>query len=226
VTEAPTRRERLRTATLADIKRAARDLVVHGGPAAVSLRAIARTLGMSAAALYRYYPSLQDLVCELCADLFGELTALVQAAAEPDTEPALRLTAMGQAFRHWCVTHPAEFALMFGNPVPGVRRDHEVLSPEHPGTRFGAVFVEPFAELWLASPAATRPGPDLGDWGGPMRALYGDRLPEGALYMFLTAWTRMYGLIAMEVFGHLHWAVTDVEPLFEAEMAAFLRELG
>src|SRR5438445_654160 len=83
-----------------------------------------------------------------------------------------------------------------------------------------AVFVEPFAELWLASPAAQRPGPDLGDWGAPMRELYGDRLPDAALYVFLIAWTRMYGLIAMEVFGHMHWAVTDVEPLFEAEMAA------
>src|SRR5215475_4645 len=81
VTQAATRRERLREGTVADIKRTARELLVYGGPSAISLRAIARTLGMSAAALYRYFPSLEALVMELAGDLYDELRKAVTAAA-------------------------------------------------------------------------------------------------------------------------------------------------
>jgi hypothetical protein len=58
-----------------------------------------------------------------------------------------------------------------------------------------------------------------------MATVHGDVLPVAGLYAFLGAWTRLYGLVAMEVFGHLRWALTDVEPLFEAELAAFVRQL-
>ena len=73
MTEAPTRRERLRTATLGEIRQVARQLVVTGGPAAISLRAIARELGMSAPALYRYFPNLEALVMAVCSDVYDEL---------------------------------------------------------------------------------------------------------------------------------------------------------
>ena len=231
MTQAATRRGRLREATVADIKRTARELLVYGGPSAVSLRAIARTLGMSAAALYRYFPSLEALVREVASDLYDELRAAVTAAAEraggEGGDPAARLAAMAGAFRGWSRAHPAEFALMFGNPVPGVAElEDDCLSPDHPGALLGAAFLEPFVALWRSGSAPDRPAPDLGTSTAPLLGVHGESLPAGALAAFLAAWTRLYGLIAMDVFGHLRWAVTDVEPLFEAELAAFLRELG
>jgi AcrR family transcriptional regulator len=226
VTQTPTRRDRLREGTAADIKRAARDLLVYGGPSAISLRAIARTLGMSAAALYRYFPSLEALVMDLAADLYDELRSAVTAAASGEPDPTARLIAMARAFRDWSRSHPAEFALMFGSPVPGVAElEDDCLSPDHPGALLGAAFLEPFVALWQSGPAAHRPPPDLGTSTAPLLGVHGENLPPAALAAFLAGWTRLYGLVAMEVFGHLRWAVTDVGPLFEAELAAFLREL-
>jgi AcrR family transcriptional regulator len=238
LTQATSRRRRLREATVADIKRTARELLVYGGPSAISLRAIARTLGMSAAALYRYFPSLEALVVELAGDLYDELRAAVTAAAQTAPEgagggamgggdAAARLVAMARAFRAWSRAHPAEFALMFGNPVPGVAElEDDCLSPDHPGARLGAAFLEPFVALWRSGVAPRRPYVDLGTSTAPLLGVHGESLPPGALAAFLAAWTRLYGLVAIEVFGHLRWAVTDVAPLFEAELAAFLRELA
>jgi AcrR family transcriptional regulator len=234
VTQAPTRRRRLREGTVADIKRTARELLIYGGPSAISLRAIARTLGMSAAALYRYFPSLEALVVELAGDLYDELRAAVAAAGDAGAQgpggaggaEAARLVAMARAFRAWSRAHPAEFALMFGNPVPGVAElEDDCLSPDHPGARLGAAFLEPFVALWRSGAAPRRPAVDLGTSTAPLLGVHGESLPPGALGAFLAGWTRLYGLVAMEVFGHLRWAVTDVEPLFEAELAAFLRDL-
>jgi AcrR family transcriptional regulator len=225
VTQAPTRRDRLREGTLSDIKRAARELLVYGGPSAISLRAIARTLGMSAAALYRYFPSLEALVREVAGDLYDELRGAVTAAGADESDPAAKLLAMARAFRAWGLSHPAEFALIFGNPVPGVAElEDDCLSPDHPGALLGAAFQEPFVALWNSGPGAGTPAPDLGSSTAPMLAMHDD-LPPGALAAFLAAWTRLYGLVAMEVFGHLRWAVTDVGPLFESELAGFLRQL-
>jgi AcrR family transcriptional regulator len=228
VTQTPTRRGRLREGTVADIKRTARELLVYGGPSAISLRAIARTLGMSAAALYRYFPSLEALVVEVAGDLYDELRAAVTAAGtDGGGQPASRLAAMARAFRAWSRAHPAEFALMFGNPVSGVAElEEDCLSPDHPGALLGAAFLEPFVALWQSGATPHRPAADLGTSTAPLLGVHGENLPAGALAAFLAGWTRLYGLIAMEVFGHLRWAVTDVGPLFEAELAAFLKELA
>ena len=236
MTQAATRRGRIREGTVADIKRTARELLVYGGPSAISLRAIARTLGMSAAALYRYFPSLEALVMELAGDLYDELRETVSAAgdaaaggnatSDPWAAATLRLGAMARAYRAWSVGHPAEFALIFGNPVPGIAElEDDCLSPDHPGARLGAAFLEPFVALWRSGDASLRRGADLGATTAPLVAVHGDDLPAGALAAFLAGWTRLYGLVAMEVFGHLRWAVTDVSPLFEAELSAFMRDL-
>ncbi|OLE25994.1 MAG: hypothetical protein AUG44_14365 [Actinobacteria bacterium 13_1_20CM_3_71_11] len=223
MTEAPTRRERLRTATLGEIRQVARQLVVTGGPAAISLRAIARELGMSAPALYRYFPNLEALVMAVCSDVYDELHEAVTRAGDAADGAAPKLLAMAHAFRAWSVAHPAEFALLFGSPVPGVVELEEGCeSPEHPAARVGAAFLAPFAEVWrqLAPPPVPE-DPQL----TKALAIHGDVLGPAGMYAFLGAWSRLYGLVALEVFGHLRWALTDVEPLFEAELEAFVRQL-
>jgi AcrR family transcriptional regulator len=223
VTQVPTRRERLRTATLGEIKHAARALVVAGGPAAISLRAIARDLGMSAPALYRYFPNLEALVMAVCADVYDEVYAAVTEAGAEADNAAAKLIAMARAFRTWSVAHPPEFALLFGSPVPGVvELEEDCESVEHPAARVGAAFLEPFAAVWRQFNRV--PVPDDPQLTRTL-AIHGDVLGPAGMYAFLGAWTRLYGLVALEVFGHLRWALTDVEPLFEVELQTFVGQL-
>jgi hypothetical protein len=90
------------------------------------------------------------------------------------------------------------------------------------------VFIGPFAHLWTDLDPPPDPRDDeLREHLALMYAAHGGEvLPPTAMLTFLGGWTRLYGLVALEVFGHLRWAMTDVEPLFEAELAAFIRQLA
>jgi AcrR family transcriptional regulator len=230
-TTSPSRRVRLRNATVTEIKEAARRLLVTGGPPAISLRAIARDMGMTAPAIYRYFHCLDALVGELCFDLYGELTAAVEKARDNagSDDPGERLRAMSRGFRGWSLAHPAEFTMMFGSPQLDEGPHHDFDEQDDPGIGFGGAFLAEFARLWQAGrlplPPADQVGADLAERLGPFVAKFGSDLPIGVMYVFLTAWVRLYGLVAMEVFGQLRWAMTDAEPLFEAEIAAFVRGL-
>jgi AcrR family transcriptional regulator len=234
-TTTPSRRDRLRTATVAEIKDTARRLLVGGGPAAISLRAIARDMGMTAPAIYRYFASLDALAVELVTDFFDELgqtveSAAVQAAAQGDAGPVERIAVMARAFRRWSLDHPSEFALMFGSPVPGITQFAAQCGPVNDaGARFGEAFLTVMAELYVTHPF---PAPPAGALEEQLRANFvpyldkhGDRFPIAVVYVFLASWTRLYGLVAMEVFGHLQWAVTDAEPLFELELRRSIDQL-
>lgn len=232
---APTRRERLRMATISEIKALARRLLVTGGPQAISLRAIAREMGMTAPAIYRYFPSLDALVTELTGDLYNELRETVEQARErAGDDPVRQLAEMARGFRRWSLAHPVEFALVFGSPVPGAAAFQAAFLtacalPDHPGARFGNPFVRALLELWRQKPWPTPP-PDLihkqlGDALQPLRQHHGD-MPIEVAYTFISGWARLYGLVSLEVFDHLHWAVTDPERLFEVEIAALLAQLS
>ena len=232
VAASPTRRDRQRAATVAEIKAAARQRLVDGGQAAISLRAIARDLGLSAPALYRYFPSHEDLLTALITDFFDELTDAMTALrdARPAGDLSGRLYAVGMGLRDWAITHPAEFGLVFGTPVPAPMLDLEDASPCHQaGMRFGAVFKDLVAELWRVQPfpvpSDEELGPELLRELGSRAAQFGD-MPAGAVYLSLSYWTRLYGLICMEVFGQLHWALDDAAPYFEAQLNEIAVALG
>jgi AcrR family transcriptional regulator len=233
VTVVPSRRERLRTATLGEIKSGARRLLIDGGPGGISLRAIAREMGMTAPALYRYYPNLEELVGDLCADLYNEVSDALDAAREacPPEDTAGRLFSVCREFRRWSVAHPAEFSLMFGSPLPGLPELRQEESGKHEaGVRFAGVFLALFVEIWRRAPfdvpADDRLPPHLVDQLNRYTSESGLDLPVGATQLFLSCWIRLYGLVAMEIFGHLRFALEDVEPMFEAELASAARVLG
>ncbi|MFC6017381.1 TetR/AcrR family transcriptional regulator [Plantactinospora solaniradicis] len=228
---APTRRERLRTAAVSEIKDGARRLLVTGGPQAISLRAIARDMGMTAPAIYRYFPSLDALIVDLAGDLLNELREHLEAARDAAGEaPVAQLAATARAFRNWSVRHPVEFGLVFGSLVPGVDAFPENCGNEDdPGARLGAVFIVPLLELWHRSPFPVPPPAQadhrLAESLGPMRERHPE-LPVEVARLMLSGWTMLYGLVSMEVYHQLRWAVSDPEALFEAELAAFLRQLS
>lgn len=223
-----TRRERVRAETTAEIKAAARRHLVAHGVSGVQLRAVARDLGMTAPALYRYFDSHEALLASLVGDLYCELADLVEAAAAPDKgDLHERLLGAGHAFRRWSVDHPAEFALLFGSPIPGV--DVTEGQPEHAhARRFGQAFGALFAEMWQRQPF---PVPEHLDPVMEAHLLeYADHvgvtLPPAAIAVFLSCWIRLYGAVTMEVFGHVSFALSDAEPLFEYELNGLCQTLG
>ena len=225
----PSRRERARTATAQEILATARRLLVESGPSAVTLRAIAREMGMTAPGLYRYVASHEHLLEQLIAALYAELTGQLERArddAGPDV--SARLLATARAFRRWGLDHRAELGLLFGSPLPGF--DAPPGGPtENEGRRFGAVFLGLFDELWAQRPFPVRPDdridPRLVEELGGWRAT-GSALPLGALEVYLHCWVRLYGAVVIEAFGHVGFAVSDAEPLFERELEAIAGMLG
>lgn len=223
-----TRRDRQRAATVAEIKAAARALLVEGGVTAVGLRAVARELGLSAPALYRYFASHEDLLAALTADLYDELTETLVRLRDEDPEADLgaKLFLVAGGLRDWALAHPAEFGLMFGSPVPDPTAPGHELTPHHQAAmRFGAVFKDLVAQVWHQQPFPSPSEEEL----GPLlvgqleeKAGFFDGMPAGAVYLALNYWTRLYGLICMEVFGQLHWALDDAGAYFDAQ----LREIG
>src|SRR3954447_6067972 len=150
------RRDRLRADTVREIKETARRVLVDQGVDGLALRAVAREMGMSAPALYRYFDSREDLVENVVADLYDELVGVLEAArddARPATAP-VRLLACSRAFRRWATTHHAEFGLLFGSAGDGVVPAHGTStsgdSPaELAAARFGAVFAVLVADIFL-----------------------------------------------------------------------------
>ncbi len=224
-------REKRRASAVAEIKEVARQLLVKGGPAAVSLRAISREMGMTPSALYRYYSSLDALVAGLRSDLFEELGEATTKARDsvPSGDPLQRLIAMARAFRAWGLEHRAEFGLMLGPPPPGIEGGPDPDEPDYAPACVGVTFLGEIAELERRG-ALRVPSVELIE--GRLAPGFRDYLDgqEGldlpVVFAFLAVWARLYGIIAMEVFGHMAWAVTDSGALFETELINFAQQVS
>ncbi|HEX3786242.1 MAG TPA: TetR/AcrR family transcriptional regulator [Pseudonocardiaceae bacterium] len=239
------RGERTREETDQQIRSVARDLLVTRGRAAVTLRAIAREMGITAPALYRYYDSFDDLlqrVCEdICLDLAAELAADLTALPETDTPG--RVFAVCRGFRSWAVRHPREFTLVFASPAG----PSEPIGPDCVGAGGN---VDPFGRIFLTVAGQVLVTRDLvvpADDEVPA-ALHADLqafrsgmfdtlratglpLPEqvfslGVAYSMLRFWVRLYGQVALEVFGRFPFQVSDPEALFEAMLSEMAAEFG
>jgi AcrR family transcriptional regulator len=227
----PPRRERVRQATVEEIKTVARAQMAAEGTAGVNLRSIAREMGMTAPALYRYFGSRDDLVTALVTDAYDALADAMEAAvaAVPAGRHADRVRAAFGAFRAWGLGHPTEFALIFGSPIPGyVAPD----TTRPAGTRYTNLLAGLLVEAYAAGaldPAGIdlrvpdrlgRQLKDLQRRGGFPGA------PVPVVAFGLSAWTRVHGLVTLEVFGHLAPAVGDGAALFEQELDAIVRQSG
>lgn len=193
----------MRAATSQEIIQVARRLLVTEGRSAMSLRAIAREMGMTAPALYRYYPSLEDLARHVVADIFTELVTAIEAdvaeagaAAELTTAApagkgssgagpagppvdragvtASELIAACRAFRSWAIGHPAEFGLIFGSPLPGVSAHDDPVS--ECGHAFGGIFLRLITRLWRTTSFDAPADDQLDPRLAPQLARYRDLL--------------------------------------------------
>lgn len=224
------RRETSRQTTRRDILDAARRLLAAGGPSAVSLRAVAGEIGMTAPGLYRYFPTHEELLLALTDLVMGELDAVLESArdGQSSAEPEAQLAATARTFRHWCVGHPHEFQLMFGLTVipEGMPADH-CNTPNC--LRFGGIFFGLFVALFerdrftVLDESAL--DPDLARQLRAWARNAGQDAPLGLVKVFLDGWVRLYGLVALELYGHMRFALDNVEALFETQMAEFLATL-
>jgi AcrR family transcriptional regulator len=233
VVQAPSRRARVRAATAQEIKQTARRILVEQGSDAVTLRAIARDMGMTAPAIYRYFASHEDLLSHLVADIFIEIAAeiheAIEAAGATSGNMTGKLVAACRQFRHWSLDHRAEFGLLFGTPLPSLAGMHEDTLINECAARFAGTFLALFLELWqrqpFGVPAPEEIDPSLRSQLERYRDGLGVDLPVGAMVIFLRCWVRLYGAVSLEVFGHLHFALDDPAPMFEitlSELAALL----
>ena len=225
------RRERLRQATVEEIKAIARAQMAAEGAASVTLRAIARELGVTASALYRYFGSREELVTALVSDAYNALADAMEAAlaAVPANRHMARMRAAFGAFRAWGLEHPTEYALIFGSPIPGYVAPEETRPA---GRRYTDLLVRLLAEAHTAGAL----DPERIDLRVPARLrrqveafrqrLGGSDLPAPVLAFGLSAWVRVHGLVTLEVFGHLAPAIGDGSALFEQELEAIVRQSG
>jgi AcrR family transcriptional regulator len=225
------RRERLRRATVEEIKTVARTQMAAEGTASVTLRAIAREMGMTPSALYRYFGSRDQLITALVTDAYDALADAMEAAVAgvPAGMHADRVLAAFGAFRRWGLEQPTEFALVFGSPIPGYQAP-EATRPA--GERYTSLLLRLLTEANEAG--ALRPErldvrvpPALERQLVAFRARQGVAgLPVPVLAFALSAWVRLHGVVALEVFGHLRPAVGDGAPLFGQEVEAIMRQSG
>jgi AcrR family transcriptional regulator len=225
------RRDRVRAATTEEIKQVARKILVDEGPKAVTLRAIAREMGMTAPALYRYFGSHQELIRNVIGDIFLEIGADIQSAIDAAASQGItaKFGAAAREFRQWSLGHQREFGLLFGTPVPGLDLKQTDVADEC-GRKFTDTFLALFLELWRKKPYPVRePGeidPDLRSQLERYREELGADLPVGAILSFVYCWTRLYGMVSLEVFGHLSWILDDGEPMFELMLKEIMPVLG
>jgi AcrR family transcriptional regulator len=225
-----TARERVRAEIIREITDIARAQLAADGAAALSLRAVAREMGMVSSAIYRYFASRDDLLTALIIDGYN---AIGQAVEEADAacrrdDYRGRWRAACRAARAWAVAHPHEYALIYGSPVPGYQAPPDTIGPAARSAMvLGRLISEAFAAGALAPVTDMPPIPNgLAEDASRLRDTV---LPEVSCEVAigaLTAWTGVFGLISFELFGQFTNVITDTAGYFDRGLADLGRLIG
>ena len=210
-----------------EITEAARRQLATEGAAGLSLRAVARELGMVSSAVYRYFPSRDDLLTALIIDGYNALGEAVEQAdaACPRAGYLARWLACCRAVRDWALAHPHEYALVYGSPVPGYRAPEQTIAPaSRAAAVLGAIISEAHAAGVLAPPDS---GPPLPGSFGPDAARLRDSVlagvPDEVVARALASWASLFGLVSFELFGQFENGVTDRAAYFDYSAACLGR---
>ncbi|MDX3112220.1 TetR/AcrR family transcriptional regulator [Streptomyces scabiei] len=231
-----TARERARIEFTAEIKAVARRQLAESGAAALSLRAVARELGLaSASALYRYFPSRDALLTALILDGYTSLSDAAEAAyAALDTADAEPVAALERwagvchAVRDWALAHPHEYALIYGSPVPGYTAPQDTVAQ---ATRLpyliGALFADRLGKDG-PRPGDTRTAmpDDARQSLAPLLAGLPPDTPADMVMSSLMAWTYLLGAVSFELFGHRRDIIADPRAFFDHEARRLGAALG
>lgn len=221
-------RQRGRVAAIEDIKRLGREQIAASGLAGLSLREIARSMGLVSSAVYRYYPSRESLLTALVTEAYDGLGAAVEAADAPldRDDVAGRWRAHARALRDWAVTHPTDYTIVYGPPLAGYDAPPETYRPAQ---RSVEILFDALERGWAAGrlrpPDRVLPA-ELQAAVDELRERRGLRAPAGTVAAGLEAWTQLHGLIVLELHGHLRPAVGAAGPLYADGTEAQLAALG
>jgi AcrR family transcriptional regulator len=228
-----TARARARASLTADIKQEARRQLADAGADGLSLRAVAREIGMVSSALYRYFPSKDELLTALIVDAYNAVGEVAEQAAAQASRPRDAWLAMCHAIRAWALANPHEYALIYGSPVPGYRA---------PDATIGPASRVPLALISLISQAGSAGAAEDGAMGGGgagdgatedgvmdgvpaggllaeqaagVVAALGGSVRPGALLRGVLAWTQLFGMISFELFGQFARTFEPADELFD-----------
>ncbi|MFI8069560.1 TetR/AcrR family transcriptional regulator [Streptomyces sp. NPDC086033] len=208
-TEAKTPRERYRAQVRTEIKDRAREQIATAGASALSLNAIAKQLGMSGPALYRYYAGRDELITELVRDAYRSLADTFRAASRSGAD----VTALAHTLRAWALEDPQRYFLIYGTPVPGYHAPDDITAI---ASEIMATILDAFTALPSNGPATPFDAhlDDHRDWADDHPA------PAATLHRALTFWTRLHGTLSLELAGHFNGMGFDPALLYAAELDA------
>jgi AcrR family transcriptional regulator len=234
-----TARDRARAEVAQEIKDEARKQLVTDGAHGLSLRAVARSLGLASSALYRYFPSRDDLLTALIIDAYDAMGAAAEhadseirkvrgkgatvngtARAEGEAEPRERWLAVCRAVRAWAVTHRHEYELIYGSPVPGYEAPADTVAP---ATRVPLLLTR-IATAGKVDDSSV--GHTLRSQLSSVISMNSIDLPVGALARVMVAWTQLFGLISFELFGQLVGSADPADDFFDFSASAMADFVG
>lgn len=224
-TSAPrTARARARAELTAEIKAVARRHLATNGADGLSLRAVARDLGMASSALYRYFPSRDELLTALIVDAYNAVGAAAETAeaAVNRTDLPGRWLAAARSVRSWARTNPHEYALIFGSPIPGYQAPPDTVDP---AARIPLLMLTIIADAVAPPDELVLPRAVARDLKR-LREQLAPSLSEPRLARAVMAWTHLIGSISFELFGHLVGSIEDYPAWFDAQVTELGRGLG
>jgi AcrR family transcriptional regulator len=214
-----TPRARAREATTAEIKYVARRQLADNGASGLSLRAVARDVGMVSSAVYRYFRSRDELLTALIVDGYDALGQAAESAEAqvPRQRTVDRWLAATSAVRSWALERPHEWALLFGSPVPGYAAPQDTIGPASRVPLLLLSIIRSGTGQPKQMPRLPRP------LAAELRAI-GGQAPLMARSVM--AWTHLIGSISLELFGHLENTIDERSAWFEVQMRAVAADVG
>jgi AcrR family transcriptional regulator len=221
-----TARERARASLTADIKAAARRQLTEVGAGGLSLRAVARELGMVSSALYRYFPSKDELLTALIIDAYNAVGEVAEEAVGLSAlTPNARWIAVCHAIRGWALANPHEYALIYGSPVPGYRAPEATIGP---ASRVPLALIAVLGQRAAGGPemSSSDLGVVLGGQAAAVTTALGGVVEPEVLVRGVIGWTQLFGMISFELFGQFARTFDPSDELFKFAVVQMARLVG
>ncbi|MGW4485783.1 TetR/AcrR family transcriptional regulator [Amycolatopsis sp. NPDC004368] len=212
------------------VKETARRQLAETGATGLTLQTVAVASGVTVADVQPFFADRDDLLTALIIDAYNTSGEAMEQAdpGERETDPGARLLAVTRALRKWSLANPAEFALLYGTPVPGYAAPDTTVGPAaRTPAALAAVLRAALAAGSLTPPSRPLPGPTLVTaeavalFGGQPEAPYGDLLERG-----IVLWSNLIGLLVFQVFSRTHDSVADQSAFFDYAVAVAAEAVG
>lgn len=219
----PTRRQQIPQLQDA-IKETAWRQIAETGAAALSLRSIARELGITAPAIYNYFADRDTLVTALIVDAYTSLgeSQIEAIAVLPEADSKARFKALGLAYREWAITYPQRYQLIFGTPIPNYVAPDDITFPA------AANAIVPLATtiqaLYSSGQLHTEQLAPMTPALKSMLEAWQETEPADleVLHLTIVVWSRVHGLVMLEIGKHTPPVIADMGELFRREIETML----